>query len=165
MLVGVIADTHGYFDPRIAEAFLGVESILHAGDIGRELVLRELETLARVTAVAGNNDGPLANLRLPSRANLIINGIAIHLVHRLQDARPPDGARVLVCGHSHRAEVEKREGILYVNPGAAGRVGFQRELTVALLHLQKAEPTAEIVTLGPRLPRSVRPTNGRSRAE
>ncbi len=74
MLVGLIADTHGYFDPRIPETFLGVELILHAGDLGREEVLRELERLAPVAAVAGNNDGALAHLRLPNRANLIING-------------------------------------------------------------------------------------------
>lgn len=150
MRVGVIADTHRYFDPRIREAFTEVSAILHAGDIGAEEVLRELADLAPVTAVVGNNDGSLTHLDLPTHANLIISGVGVHLVHRLQDASPPEGTRVVVYGHSHRALVEQRDGVLYVNPGAAGRVGFHRELTVALLSLDDRSPHAKITTLGVR---------------
>ena len=149
MRVGVIADTHRYFDPRIRAAFTEVSAILHAGDIGAEEVLRELADLAPVTAVVGNNDGSLAHLDLPTHANLVISGVGVHLVHRLQDASPPEHTRVVVYGHSHRALVEHRDGVLYVNPGAAGRVGFHRELTVAMLTLDgPRSPYAKITTLG-----------------
>ena len=56
MKIGVISDTHGYFDPRLPALFAGVDHILHAGDIGRYDIISELENIAPVTAVLGNND-------------------------------------------------------------------------------------------------------------
>jgi len=154
--LGLIADTHGWFDPRVAEAFRGVDAILHAGDVGSEEVLDQLGALARVTAVAGNNDGALAHLGLPLWADLILDNVRVHLVHRLQDGRPPDGTRVVVFGHSHRPVVELRDGVLLVNPGAAGRVGFHRALSVALLEMELGRAQAEVILLGPR-PAPLRP--------
>lgn len=52
-VIGVIADTHGFLDPRVIPALAHVDRILHAGDIGSAAVLGELATIARVTAVAG----------------------------------------------------------------------------------------------------------------
>ena len=53
MLIGLIADTHGYLDPRAPPVLKGVDLILHAGDIGAEGVLAALARIAPVTAVAG----------------------------------------------------------------------------------------------------------------
>jgi uncharacterized protein len=158
MRVGLIADTHGFLDPRAVTALDGVEAILHAGDIGSADVLAGLREIAPVTAVAGNNDTHLAQLGLPVHVDSVMSGVAIHLVHRLIDARPEESAQVVVFGHSHRALVERRDGRLYVNPGAAGRVGFHRELSVGLLHIRRGKPRAQIVLLGPRPPRIVRKT-------
>src|SRR5439155_4867199 len=98
MLIGLIADTHGYLDPRVPPVLKGVDLILHAGDIGAEGVLAALERVAPVTAVAGNNDGQLAHLGLPLRVELDLNGVNVHLVHRLIDAAPAPDARVVVYG-------------------------------------------------------------------
>jgi hypothetical protein len=49
--------------------------------------------------------------------------------------------------------VEQRDGRLYVNPGAAGRVGFHRLQTVARLTIERGQATAAIVELGSREPR------------
>ena len=54
--VGVISDTHDFFDPRLPVLFAGVDRILHAGDIGMPWVILELEQIAPVTAVIGNSD-------------------------------------------------------------------------------------------------------------
>ena len=152
MLIGLIADTHGYLDPRVPPALQGVDLILHAGDIGAEGVLAALARIAPVTAVAGNNDANLAQLGLPLRVDMELEGVKLHLVHRLIDAAPGPEARVVVYGHSHKALVAERAGILWVNPGAAGRVGFHRDVTLALLRLKNDRCEAELALLGPRVP-------------
>src|SRR5213596_156341 len=151
MLIGLIADTHGYLDPRVPPALKGVHLILHAGDIGAEGVLTALARIAPVTAVAGNNDAKLAQLGLPLRVDVDLGGVRIHLVHRLIDAVPSADTRVVVYGHSHKALVAERDGMLWVNPGAAGRVGFHHEVTLALLRVGDDRCEAELVLLGPRV--------------
>src|SRR5438132_12348972 len=157
MLIGLIADTHGYLDPRVPPALRGVDLILHAGDIGAEEVPTGLASVAPVTAVVGNNDGQLAHLGLPLRVDVDLEGVRIHLVHRLIDAAPGPDTRVVVYGHSHKALVAERGGMLWVNPGAAGRVGFHREVTLALLRVEHGRCEAELVLLGPRRVSSTRP--------
>src|SRR5438128_3015443 len=147
MLIGLIADTHGYLDPRVPPALKGVDRILHAGDIGSAAVLSALERVAPVTAVAGNNDAKLAQLGLPLRVDMELEGVKLHLVHRLIDAAPGSGTRI-VYGHSHKALVAKREGVLWVNPGAAGRVGFHHNVTLALLRVEDGRLEAGLVSWG-----------------
>ncbi len=151
MLIGVVSDTHGYLDPRLLDAFAGVEAILHAGDVGSDAVLEGLRDLAPLFAVAGNNDVPLGNLGLPHTLDVELAGVALHLVHELPHARPAPETRVVVFGHSHRQLNEWRDGILYLNPGAAGRRGFHAVQTAALLRIEGASVTAEAIVLGPRL--------------
>ena len=67
-------------------------------------------------------------------------------------AAPGSGTRVVVYGHSHKALVAEREGVLWVNPGAAGRVGFHHEVTLALLRVENGHCEAGLVLLGPRVP-------------
>jgi putative phosphoesterase len=150
MLVGVIADTHGYVDPRLAAAFAGVEAIVHAGDVGGAHVLDALRMMAPLHAVYGNNDEKLGGLGLRLHEDFALAGVLFHLVHQLPHARPGAGAKVVVYGHSHRALVQQRDGRLYVNPGAAGRTGFHRLQTVALLTIVGDEIEARIVELGAR---------------
>jgi putative phosphoesterase len=153
MLVGVIADTHGYIDPRLAAAFDRVDAIVHAGDVGGAHVLEALRVMAPLHAVYGNNDEKLGGLGLQLREDFDLAGVRFHLVHQLPHARPGAATQIVVFGHSHRTLVERREGKLYVNPGAAGRVGFHRIQTVALLSIvDGAEVDARIVELGMRQP-------------
>src|SRR5439155_12948347 len=151
MLIGLIADTHGYLDPRVPPALEGVDLMLHAGDIGAEDVLAGLASKVPVTAGVGNNDGQLAHLGLPLRVDLDVEGVRIRLVRRLIDAAPGTDTRVIVYGHSHKALVAEREDMLWVNLGAAGRVGFHREVTLALLRVENGRYKAELVLLGPRV--------------
>jgi putative phosphoesterase len=150
MLAGVIADTHGYVDPRLAQAFDGVDVIIHAGDVGGAHVLDSMRAIAPLHAVYGNNDERLAGLGLRLHEDFALQGVRFHLVHQLPHARPRPATRVVIFGHSHRALIERRDGRLYVNPGAAGRAGFHRVQTVALLSIAGGEVEARIVELGPR---------------
>ena len=63
--IGVVSDTHGYLDPQLPGLLAGVDSILHAGDVGSRAVLEELERIARVRVVRGNVDSPELNLPPP----------------------------------------------------------------------------------------------------
>ena len=152
VLIGIVSDTHGHIDPRLADAFAGVDAIVHAGDVGGTDVLDALREMAPLHAVYGNNDEKLGGLRLPYRADFDLNGVQFHLVHQLPHAEPKSTTRVIVFGHSHRTLIEDRGGVLYVNPGPAGRVGFHRVQTVALMRVEAGvvRETA-IVELGPRL--------------
>jgi uncharacterized protein len=151
MIVGVVADTHGYLDERLVTAFRGVVAVVHAGDVGSAAVLDELRAIAPVYAVFGNNDVPLGGLGLPEHLDVELEGVKLHVVHELPKARPHPDTNVIVFGHSHREVNEWRDGVLYLNPGAAGRRGFHAMQTAALLQIQDGELTVQPVVLGPRL--------------
>lgn len=149
MTVGIVSDTHGYFHPVLAEVFADVDLILHAGDIGDLDVLDALEALAPTEAVWGNIDGWAIRHRVPEHQRLDVGGLDVWMTHiagrpgrwqqgmgaRLR-ADPPD---VLVCGHSHILRVERVKplgGMLFINPGAAGRQGFHQKKTCLRLHVE-----------------------------
>ena len=163
MRIGVVSDTHGYFDPRLEPALAGVDVILHAGDVGSEAVLTALRAIAPVYAVQGNNDVPLGGLGLPEHIDIDLAGVRFHIVHEIAQARPRPHTDVVVFGHSHEALIEQRDGVLYLNPGAAGRRGFHRLQTAALVSVETGRARAELLELGPREPRAVpasRPAKG-----
>jgi putative phosphoesterase len=152
MLVGLISDTHGLLRAEVADAFAGVEHILHAGDVGSLDVLGGLARLAPVTAVRGNVD---TGLDLPDVAHLELAGVRVLVVHgdRL-DSRAPErvaaahpGVDLVVFGHSHRPLVRRVGDVLAVNPGSAGRRRFRDPVSVALAELHDGEAIAALVML------------------
>src|SRR5512132_1554661 len=78
--VGLISDTHGLVRPEVHTALAGVELILHAGDVGDDAILDELETIAPVRAVYGNTDAP-GRPRLRESLALVLGGVRIHVSH------------------------------------------------------------------------------------
>ncbi len=148
MKIGVVSDTHGYFDPRLPELLAGVEAILHAGDVGSEDVLDQLGQIAKVYAVRGNVDS--AELKLPLSLKASFEGVQIEVRHQLaapqaeleawsdgellgkmqperRDAflREFDEAtRVVVFGHSHQPCLLTVGHRLLFNPGSAGQQRF-----------------------------------------
>ncbi len=153
MRIGVISDTHGWLDPRALDALAGVDAILHAGDIGARSIVDALGAVAPVHVVRGNTDTTPELLALPEHLDLDLAGLRVHLVHRPQDARP-GAAAIVVCGHTHQVKVEQRNGVWWVNPGAAGRRGFHTERTLALMDLREAAPRVTTLSLGPRSARA-----------
>lgn len=152
--LGILADTHGYFHPALPRDLEGVDLILHAGDVGDLAILDGLEAVAPVKAVWGNIDGERIRRRVSEHQRFEVEGLKVWMTHiagrpgrwqqgvgkRLR-AAPPD---VLVCGHSHILRVERVEdlgGMLYVNPGAAGRQGFHQHKTCLRITLEDGVAT------------------------
>jgi putative phosphoesterase len=149
-LVGVISDTHGLLRPEALAALEGADAIVHAGDIGSAGILDALRRLAPVIAVRGNNDRDAWAASLPEIAKTEIGGLRIWVVHDLAElAEDPAraGVAVVISGHSHRPRVERREGLLFLNPGSAGPRRFSLPIAVARLRLGPAGPRAQIVEL------------------
>ena len=136
MLIGVISDTHGLLRPEAVAALQGVNHILHAGDVGDISILERLRQIAPVTAIRGNIDvsGPCAEL--PATDVVELDGALIYLVHSVHDLdiKPvAAGVAMVVSGHSHKADVEVRDGVIYFNPGSAGPRRFSLPVTVGFV--------------------------------
>jgi putative phosphoesterase len=131
--IGVLADTHGLFDPVIAQHFRAVDHIVHAGDIGKRSVIIQLEELAPVTAVSGNVDG-YEKSGYPSETMIELSGVRIAIRHILyeggkltQEGRAfLDRMRPDICiyGHTHQPRNEWFGDTLLFNPGSAGPKRF-----------------------------------------
>ena len=147
--IGLISDTHGLLRPEALAALRGSDFIVHAGDIG-EGVLETLATLAPVAAVRGNNDRAPWAERLAPTQRLRLGEVTLHVLHDLAELDIDPGAAdvdVIVTGHSHRPVIERRGGVLYVNPGSAGPVRFRLPVSVALLQVTGRDVAARIVEL------------------
>lgn len=147
---GVISDTHGLVRTEITDAFRGVDGILHAGDIGNRDVLRTMGKIASVIAVEGNVDRDPAAPHLAETEIIGVGPFLIYLIHDLDrlDLDPAAaGIHAVISGHSHKALIEMKGDVLYLNPGSAGPDRFDSEPSVALLHVNKDGLRAEIVKL------------------
>jgi putative phosphoesterase len=150
--IGVVSDTHGYYEPMLDDLFAGAAGIVHAGDIGDHGILARLRGLAPLTVVAGNTDLPYEGLDLLWEAEVEIAGLRIIVCHigaSLMGRHDPaaEGFDLVVSGHSHRAAVEWRGGALFLNPGSAGRGRFGQPRTAALVAVEAGRPVPSIVTL------------------
>lgn len=157
MRLGVIADTHGLLRPAVLDAFARVDHILHAGDVGRDDLLAELEALAPVTAVYGNTDGFAIRRRCPRVAALELDGLFVTVTHGDQLGSPtpealhavfPD-ADIIVYGHTHRPLLELVDRTVTVmNPGAAGPTRHGVPPSVGIMELEAGiPPRARLVPL------------------
>lgn len=153
MKIGLISDTHDYLDPRIPELFAGVDHILHAGDVGRSLIIVELEQIAPVTAVTGNTDEglPLRETELVTLGgkkflihHIVTPGVGSPRIERRLREDAPD---VLMFGHTHKPFVQQVGSILYFNPGYAGRQRFDLPRSVAVMEIQEGKISHRFLSL------------------
>jgi len=152
MLIGVLSDTHGLLRPELLTALVGVDHILHAGDVGDPAILTELSRIAPVTAIRGNIDTHGPNSLLPTTEAIELAGCLIYMLHSLDDLDlnpQAAGIGVVLYGHSHQPSTELRNGVLYLNPGSAGPRRFNLPITYALLRVHNSQPQAEILHLLP----------------
>ena len=161
MILGILSDTHNYFHPQLPEVLAEVDLILHAGDVGTPEVLDELERIAPIRAVYGNIDGQVVKHRAPEYQRFRTEGLRVLMTHiggrpgrwpkgigpLLQRERPD----VFICGHSHILRIERVKalgGMLYLNPGADGQLGFHTVKTCVRLQIEGgAAKQAEVVHL------------------
>jgi putative phosphoesterase len=148
--VGLISDTHGLLRPQALAALQGCDHIVHGGDIGNAAILERLADIAPLTTVRGNNDREDWARSIPVSAQLTIGGVVLHAIHDIKelDIDPAAvGVRVVVSGHSHRPSCSERNGVLYVNPGSAGRRRFSLPISAAELIIDGNTVRPRIVTL------------------
>lgn len=137
--IDIISDTHGRLSDALLEQLEGADLIVHAGDITSEADWEQLNAIAPIKAVLGNNDyyqdyGPEVD-----RLNLFTyEGLRFAVAHYREDL-PVGSVDVAVCGHTHRAKVSKAGSCLVVNPGSASFPRGMRGPTIARLHAHAGE--------------------------
>jgi putative phosphoesterase len=148
--IGLISDTHGLLRPEAVEALHGANHILHAGDVGAAGILDKLREIAPLTAIRGNVDVAGVCGALPATEAVELGGRLFYLVHAVQDldiSPQAAGVAAVIYGHSHRAEMQQRNGVLYLNPGSAGPRRFDLPITLAKIELADGDLRARIVAL------------------
>lgn len=163
MKIGVLSDTHGYLDDKLFDFFTKCDEIWHAGDIGNPEVITKLHNFKPLVAVYGNIDGSDVRMETQQHQRLFREGVDIWMTHiggypgnydrRIRDrihTNPPD---LLITGHSHILKVmnDKKNGLLHINPGAAGFYGLHKVRTaVRFIISNKKIKDLDIIELGPR---------------
>jgi putative phosphoesterase len=136
--VGIISDTHGLLRPEAEQRLAGVAHIIHGGDIGKPDVIAGLRRIAPVTAIRGNVDTGKWAEEYPDTETVRLGGRTIYVLHDIQELGLDPvscGVDVVVSGHSHRPRIETIDGVLYLNPGSAGRRRFKLPVTLAILEV------------------------------
>lgn len=160
--VGLISDTHYYLDPQVLEYFKECDEIWHAGDFGNMEIVEALRNIAPVIGVYGNIDGQDIRKEFPLHQRFSRDGINIWMTHiggtlgrycipirEEMEKNPPD---VFICGHSHILKIgrdQEKNRMLFINPGAAGKQGFQVYRTCVRFDIEEGEiHNMEVINLG-----------------
>ena len=140
--IGLLSDTHGWWDERYAKHFAECDEIWHAGDIGSMLLVERLQEIAPLRAVYGNIDGGDVRRMFTEVYRFRCEEVEVVMTHiggypghyspaiyKKLVANPP---QLFISGHSHILKVmyDKQLGCLHINPGAAGIQGFQTVRTL-----------------------------------
>ena len=150
MKIGVISDTHGLLRPEAVELLRGSEHIIHAGDIGAPEIIPELRKIAPVTAIRGNVDTQTWAQSFLDTEVVELGGVDIYILHDANaiDLNPKAaGFAAVISGHSHMPQQERKDGVLYFNPGSAGPRRFKLPISVGRLEIVGGKVSAEILLL------------------
>jgi putative phosphoesterase len=148
--IGVISDTHGLLRPEVLPALEGVDLIIHAGDVGDPRILDQLARLAPVNAVRGNIDRGDWARSLPLTRVVEVGDMHLYVLHELftLDLDPAAaGLAAVIFGHSHSPHLERKNGVLYLNPGSAGPKRFTLPVSLALLKVHQHNISVELLNL------------------
>lgn len=147
--IGVLSDTHGLLRPEVLSALSGCDAIIHGGDINQPEILEQLEKIAPVYVVRGNNDKEWAE-HLPITLTFQIDQCRFFLVHNKKQV-PGDltGIDAVIFGHSHKYFAQELEGRLWLNPGSCGKRRFDQEITLAILTVDGASLSVEKIDIQP----------------
>lgn len=159
--IGILSDTHGYWDDRYAQYFADCDEIWHAGDIGDISIVERLEEICQVRAVSGNIDHGAVKRRCPELLEFTCEEIPVLLTHiggypgkwspGMKRLLRDKGIRLMVDGHSHITKVmyDKELDLLHINPGAAGQQGWHRQRTLVRLVIDGHDMRdCEVIELG-----------------
>ena len=148
--IGCISDTHGLLRPQAIAALEGSDIILHAGDVGVAKILDSLQKIAPVYAVRGNVDYGEGLSNLPITEVVEFAKQHFYMIHILDDLDidpAAAGMEMVIYGHSHIPSIEERNGVIFLNPGSAGRRRFDLPVTVARILIRDGKLEPEIIDL------------------
>ena len=147
--IGVLSDTHGLLRPEVLSALSGCDAIIHGGDINKPEILEQLENIAPVYVVRGNNDKEWAE-HLPITLTFQIEQCRFFLVHNKKQV-PGDlaGIQAVIFGHSHKYFSQEIDGRLWLNPGSCGKRRFDQEITLAMLTVDGSSLSVEKIDIQP----------------
>ena len=139
--IGLLSDTHSYYHPKIESFFKDVDEIWHAGDIGSIELVKEIRKTKPLRAVYGNIDGGKLRLTYPEHNIFYCEDVKVFMTHIggypgryakgigpiIKSGKP----KLFISGHSHILKVmnDQRNGLLHINPGAAGNSGMHKKIT------------------------------------
>lgn len=164
MEIGIIADTHSFFDPNLPEIFEKVDEIWHAGDFGNLDVANQLAQIKPTKGVYGNIDTEDIREAYPEDLWFEIEGVTVWMTHiagrpgrynpRVRQQLTKKRPDVLICGHSHLLMVQRDQkfgNMLYLNPGAAGHHGFHQKRTLLKCRIANGKiDNLRVIELGAR---------------
>ena len=130
--IGILSDTHGLLRPEVIQALQGCEFIFHGGDINRQDIIDQLNAIAPVYVVRGNNDKDWAE-HIPMFLDFELCGLRVYMTHKKKDL-PQDLSDydLVVYGHSHRYEQKLSDKTLLLNPGSCGPRRFHQAITMVI---------------------------------
>ncbi len=159
--IGLLSDTHGYWDDRYEKYFKDCDEIWHAGDVGSYEIIERLEAIKPLRGVYGNIDGQDIRMRLSERYRFRCEDVEVLMKHiggypghydpsirGSLFSRPP---KLFISGHSHilKVQYDKTLGCLHINPGAAGISGFHKVRTLVRFTIDGNEvKDLEVIELG-----------------
>lgn len=147
--IGVLSDTHGYWDDRYLSYFESCDEIWHAGDIGSMEIVEKLQAFRPFRGVYGNIDGQDIRRILPKENRFTVEGADILLKHiggypgrwdpSVKRTLYLDTPALFVCGHSHilKVKYDFTLKMMHMNPGAAGKYGIQAVRTLLRFSIDK----------------------------
>lgn len=145
--IGLLSDTHNYWDVKFENYFADCDEVWHAGDIGSMDLATRFENFKPFRAVYGNIDDYKVRAAYPEIQRFVLEGVDVMMIHiggypgkyepkvrRIMRANPP---KLFISGHSHILKVmyDKTFNCLHINPGAAGKYGFHRVRTLVRFKL------------------------------
>lgn len=140
--IGLLSDTHGWWDDRYLKYFADCDEVWHAGDIGSVELADKFEAFKPIRFVTGNIDGTELRKRYPKHQRFTVEGVTVWMTHigGYPGKYAPEVApeifrhppKLFISGHSHILKVlyDKTLQLLHLNPGAAGKQGFHKTRTL-----------------------------------
>lgn len=151
MVIGIISDTHGLLRPEAKDNLKDCNLIIHGGDIGKLKVIEELEEITKAEFIKGNCDKGVEFNQTPDTKIINIDDSKIYIVHDISkiDIDLEKGQiDIVIYGHSHKSNIYKKDGILYINPGSVGPRRFKLPTTMAKLYIgDNKDYNVDLITL------------------
>ena len=159
----LLSDTHSHIDDAILKHVGWADEVWHAGDIGSLKVTDAIEKLKPLKGVHGNIDDHIIQKEFPENNRFFCEGVDVWITHiggyppkynvRTRDMIKENPPKLFICGHSHILKVmmDKKLGVLHMNPGACGKHGFHQVRTMLRFVIDGEDiKDLEIVELGKR---------------